>query len=223
MPPLHRSAPASRPPGKPWGLVQCCLQVGWLCGQGPESQASAPNSSSAPRPMSSSSTSDVVIVGAGIVGLAHAWAAARAGMSVTVVERDTQARGASVRNFGMLATIAQPPGRALRRAERSQERLAAVAAAAGVPLSRPGCVIAARTGEEEAVLAAFAGSHDRTEFLPPGRLREICPLLRPQGLRGGLWAPRSARLISAPPRPGSPPGWRESMVCPSGSAQPSSG
>lgn len=139
--------------------------------------------------MSSPSIADLVVVGAGILGLAHAWAAARAGMSVTVVERGDAARGASVRNFGMLATIAQPPGRALERAKRSQELLAGVATAAGVPLSQPGCVIAARTGEEEAVLAAHAGRASGTEFLPPDRLREICPLLRAEGLLGGLWAP----------------------------------
>ncbi|EKU48677.1 TIGR03364 family FAD-dependent oxidoreductase [Brevibacterium casei] len=44
--------------------------------------------------------SDIIVVGAGIIGLAHARAAARRGLSVTILEADTVPRGASVRNFG---------------------------------------------------------------------------------------------------------------------------
>ncbi|RAG65765.1 TIGR03364 family FAD-dependent oxidoreductase, partial [Burkholderia multivorans] len=44
--------------------------------------------------------SDMIVVGAGIIGLAHAGAAARRGLSVTILEADTVPRGASVRNFG---------------------------------------------------------------------------------------------------------------------------
>ena len=38
---------------------------------------------------------DLAVVGAGIVGLAHALAAARAGLKVVVIERDLRASGAS--------------------------------------------------------------------------------------------------------------------------------
>lgn len=44
--------------------------------------------------------SDIIVVGAGIIGLAHARAAARRGLSVTILEADQAPRGASVRNFG---------------------------------------------------------------------------------------------------------------------------
>ncbi|MFS2126563.1 FAD-dependent oxidoreductase, partial [Pseudomonas sp. Pseusp97] len=53
---------------------------------------------------------DVAIVGAGILGLSHAYAAARRGLSVRVFERTATPLGASVRNFGQALVTGQPPG-----------------------------------------------------------------------------------------------------------------
>ena len=59
---------------------------------------------------------DLVVVGAGIVGLAAALAGARRGWKVAVVERNAQAIGASVRNFGFVTVSGQRAGAHWRRA-----------------------------------------------------------------------------------------------------------
>ncbi len=52
--------------------------------------------------MPSEQHADLAVVGAGIIGLAHALAAAKRGLSVIVFDRNEQAVGASVRNFGLV-------------------------------------------------------------------------------------------------------------------------
>jgi glycine oxidase len=50
---------------------------------------------------------DVVVVGAGVIGLASAWRAAQRGLSVLVVERDEPGAGASGAAAGMLAPVTE--------------------------------------------------------------------------------------------------------------------
>ena len=63
-----------------------------------------------PQPLDSDGPADVVVVGAGIAGIATAFFVLRAGAgSVLLVERDRIARGASGRNAGQLTTYFERP------------------------------------------------------------------------------------------------------------------
>src|SRR6202011_4103247 len=95
---------------------------------------------------------DLAVVGAGIVGLATALAAARRGLRVIVIDRDAQANGASVRNFGFVTVTGQERGSMWPRARRTRDVWLEVAAAAGVPIVHRGLWMTARRPESVAVL-----------------------------------------------------------------------
>ena len=100
-------------------------------------------------------TYDVVVVGAGILGIAHAWAAARRGLSVAVVERSRQAHGATVRNFGQVLVTGQAPGLMARHARQARELWLQLAGKAGFHVRANGSLVVARTAQEEDVLQEF--------------------------------------------------------------------
>ena len=98
---------------------------------------------------------DLVVVGAGIVGLAHAYEAHRRGLTVAVIDRDARPVGASVRNFGHCGVTAQA-GEARRLALASRERWLTLGSLAGFWVSDAGAVVAARADDEMAVLQELA-------------------------------------------------------------------
>jgi D-hydroxyproline dehydrogenase subunit beta len=136
---------------------------------------------------------DLAVVGAGIVGLAHAVEASRRGLSVTVVERDDRARGASVRNFGHGFVSAQA-GEAHDIAVETRERWISLAREAGFWLRESGSVIVARADDELAVMEEFVAARgDGARVLGPNEVLERVPVAA-DGLRGGLWAETDCRV-----------------------------
>jgi D-hydroxyproline dehydrogenase subunit beta len=143
-------------------------------------------------------STDVLVVGAGIVGLAHALAAARRGLSVRVLDRDAQANGASVRNFGFVTVTGQQVGDTWRRARRSREVWAEVAPQAGIAVAHQGLVVAAHRREAEAVLQVFVQTETGVDcrLMVPSEARDRVPALRAEGLRAALWSPHELRVES---------------------------
>lgn len=141
---------------------------------------------------------DVAIVGAGIVGLAHALIAARRGKRVVVVERNARAVGASVRNFGFVTVTGQQYPECWLRARRSAEIWREIAGPAGIENLHSGLMLAARVPESLAVLEAFR-AHDMgeaCELLTPDAALGRLPALRADGLLGALWSPHERRVES---------------------------
>ncbi|MBC8130514.1 MAG: TIGR03364 family FAD-dependent oxidoreductase [Rhizobiaceae bacterium] len=141
---------------------------------------------------------DLAIVGAGICGLAHALAAARRGKRVVVLDRDAQANGASIRNFGFITVTGQEEGECWSRALRSRDVWAEVAEAAGIPILQRGLLTIARRSEALAVLEEFAASEMGRDcrLLAPAAMDAIGDGLRTRDFAGGLHSPHELRVES---------------------------
>ena len=98
---------------------------------------------------------DLAIVGAGIIGLSCARAAALQGLRVVVIDRDAQSNGASVRNFGFITVTGQERGLAWNRARRTCEIWEQVAREAEVPVLQRGLWMSVRRPEAVSLLESF--------------------------------------------------------------------
>jgi FAD dependent oxidoreductase TIGR03364 len=132
----------------------------------------------------------VAVIGAGIMGLAHAWAAAKRGHKVLLFERDTRACRASIRNFGMIWPIGQPNGPDHRIALRSRELWCELLRESGFWHSECGSLYLAYQEDELAVLKEFAANSPALgydcKFVTPHQVRGCSPAARSDGLLGGL-------------------------------------
>lgn len=136
---------------------------------------------------------DTAVVGAGIIGLAHAYHLARKGQRVVVFERSPRAQGASVRNFGMIWPIGQPHGPLHDLALRSRDIWLEILQASGLWHRTCGSLHVAYHDDEAQVLAEFAAQSANTrqvcELMTPAQIASRFPAIVQRNLRAGLWSP----------------------------------
>lgn len=141
---------------------------------------------------------DLIVVGGGIVGLGHAWAAAKRGQTVAVLDHSPRAEGASIRNFGMIWPIGQPPAAPRALAMRSRQLWLELGAAADFAVEPCGSLHLAHHDDEWAVLNEFAESvaAEGLELEPvtPERIVSLTPAANRRGLRGGLYSRTELRV-----------------------------
>lgn len=141
---------------------------------------------------------DVLVVGAGIVGLAHAWTAAKRGLSVAVIERDHRCVGASIRNFGFITVTGQREGATWRRAMRSRALWDQLAPQAGIEVLHRGLWVLARRPAAAEVLAAFAKTNmgENCILYSASDAAACAPFLQTQGASAALYSPHELRVES---------------------------
>ncbi|MFG1357635.1 TIGR03364 family FAD-dependent oxidoreductase [Xanthobacter pseudotagetidis] len=146
-----------------------------------------------------STTFDLAVVGAGIVGLAHALSGLRRGLSVVVIDREAEAVGASVRNFGFVTVTGQQRGECWRRAMRSRDIWEEVAPEAGIRVEQQGLLVVARRPEAMAVLEAFRLTEmgeDCHLLTAEEAMRSYGAALADRPFAGALYSPHERRVES---------------------------
>ncbi|RKR91254.1 glycine/D-amino acid oxidase-like deaminating enzyme [Micromonospora pisi] len=148
---------------------------------------------------------DVVVIGAGIIGAACAYACARRGLSVAVLERGGLLGGATGSGEGNLLVSDKSPGPELDLALRSLRLWQQLGAElpdryGDFELEPKGGLMVARTGSGLAALHEFAAGQGAAgvtvEPLDPAGLRDVEPELT-DGLAGGVYYPQDMQLMPA--------------------------
>jgi glycine oxidase len=149
---------------------------------------------------------NVVVIGAGVAGLGIAWKLARAGASVTVLERAQVGNGATTASAGMIAATAE-----LGEAETPEAAFARRGSAlwpafaqeleqqSGVDIAfrRNGSLLVTMNGEEPSAHppAERHGQGADVESLTAAEARAREPMLS-ENIAGALWAPHEATVDS---------------------------
>ncbi|MGW1411929.1 TIGR03364 family FAD-dependent oxidoreductase [Streptomyces sp. NPDC002403] len=140
----------------------------------------------------------VIVVGAGVVGTMHAWHAVNRGHEVVQIERESEARGASLRNFGQIWVSGRAGGEELETALRARELWEGIGAQVpGLGFRACGSLTPLRTELETAVAEAAVARPDAAargyKLLTADEARAVNPALRGD-FTAALWCERDAAV-----------------------------
>ncbi|WP_158882960.1 TIGR03364 family FAD-dependent oxidoreductase [Amycolatopsis anabasis] len=140
----------------------------------------------------------ILIVGGGVLGTMHAWQAVERGHEVVHLEREPEARGASVRNFGLVWVGGRASGPELATALRARKLWADLGARVpGLGFRANGSLTVLRTEAERAVAREVVARAEAAErgfkLLDATETRELNPALRGDCL-GALWCDRDGAV-----------------------------
>lgn len=137
---------------------------------------------------------DVVVIGAGVVGAACAYYAARAGLDVVVVDRGPVAGGTTGAGEGNVLVSDKEPGPELDLALLSNGLWRELAEFDGFEFEPKGGLVVAETGEVLEALTGLAGKQGvEHAVVPSGGLADYEPHLA-QGFAGGVFYPQDAQV-----------------------------
>ncbi|WP_306332463.1 TIGR03364 family FAD-dependent oxidoreductase [Streptomyces sp. KL118A] len=140
----------------------------------------------------------VIVVGAGVVGTMHAWHAVERGHEVVQIERESEARGASLRNFGQIWVSGRAGGEELDTALRARELWEGIGERVpGLGFRAIGSLTLVRGERERAVAEAALARPDAAargyKLLSAEEAREVNPALRGE-FSAALWCERDAAV-----------------------------
>ncbi|MFD5011787.1 TIGR03364 family FAD-dependent oxidoreductase [Streptomyces chartreusis] len=140
----------------------------------------------------------VIVVGAGVVGTMHAWQAVERGHEVVQIEREAEARGASLRNFGQIWVSGRAGGEELATALRARELWEGIGARVpGLGFRPNGSLTPVRGDLELAVAEAAVAREDAAarghKLLTPDEARALNPALRGE-FTAALYCERDAAV-----------------------------
>ena len=135
---------------------------------------------------------DIAVIGGGVIGLAHAYAAARQlGPTgrVVLIERNVYAQGASIRNFGMLWPVGQPIGYRRDIATKSRDIWHGLLKESGIWHRETGSLhVCYHDDEAQVVQEYLAGVDDEmVKWVDGAECLKMSPCLIQDRLRGGLY------------------------------------
>ncbi len=140
---------------------------------------------------------DIIVIGGGILGIAHAYHCLQAGMKVALIERDAYPTGATIRNFGQVV----PSGMDRKWQQYGRESLKVykeIQSKADISVREEGSIYLASNTEEIQLLEELASINRENGYSSVLWTKDQCldryPNLREGYVKAGLFFPQEVKV-----------------------------